>query len=333
MALWENTLMFYKYYCVDNNDFLNKIFDKTIFELIKNDIVSKKETLLNKDITQELKYELLLEKYNDNNLILTRMGNVESSFICMYYYNKKIYWHKKMDEENLDIYMKKNAGLYYKNEKDKKTILDWWCENTIEIIKQSELSACYLHLYWDLILWSLLDLKKGFYNYGNIHKLILQNSGGKKILYIGNAIKSIEYSHNYGIQNMWNFKIPNFELYLLKTPQTTLNMEYPDDNIKITIEKLFHEIITNFSDFDTAIFGCGAYGPPLMNLLAKKFKNKNMLYLGSLCYTMFGLYTDGMPIPKYDKDIVSKNWIPVLETYNQSFINIDNAKYWNKPSL
>ena len=36
MALWENTLMFYKYYCVDNNDFLNKIFDKTIFELIKN---------------------------------------------------------------------------------------------------------------------------------------------------------------------------------------------------------------------------------------------------------------------------------------------------------
>ena len=129
---------------------------------------------------------------------------------------------------------------------------------------------------------------------------------------------------------MWSFNIPKFELYLLKTPQTTLNMEYPDDNIKITTEKLLDEIIKNYSDFDTAIFSCGAYGPPLMNLLSKKFKNKNMLYLGSLAYSMFGLYTDCLPIPK-DKEAVNKNWILVLEDYNENFINIDNSKYWNKP--
>lgn len=325
---WENALNLYNYHCVNNTDFLNKIFEDKYFNILKNNIISKEDKILNQDLNQKFDYELLLEKYNKNNLITSRLGCVESSFIINYFFNKtNIYYHIPIPRDNVDIYMKRNAGLYYKNIQDKKDVLDWWCENTIEIIKKSEITSCYIMLYWDLTLWSLLDLKKNFYNYGNLHKLILQNSGGKKILYIGNAIKSIKNAFDCGVQNMWNFEIPEFQLYLVKTPQTTLNMVYPDDNIKITIEKLVDEIITNYSDFDTAILGCGAYGHPIMNLLSKKFKNKNMLYLGSLCYSMFGLYTNGIQIPK-DRDVIEKNWMSVSEDYDESFINIDRAKYW-----
>ena len=75
-------------------------------------------------------------------------------------YFKKILKDDNINYDDLDINMKKNAGLYYTNDKYKYDILNWWCETTIECIKKSELTSCLSFLHNDLVLWSLLDLKK-----------------------------------------------------------------------------------------------------------------------------------------------------------------------------
>ncbi len=296
-------------------------------EQIKNQEEKNKELNLNDNI------EKLTEKIINNQLVSTRLGNVESRFLLSYFY--KIYLEdnfSKIDNnfDNCDYYMKTNTGLYYKFERDKKLILDWWCENTIEIIKKSTLTSCLCFLNNDLLLWSKIGLKNEFYNWGYLHKLILKNSNNKKILYIGSAVDSIKNGYERGVQNAWKFPVSNFSMYYLKTPQTTLNMEYPDNHIKDTVEKIVNEIIHKYSDFDTAILGCGAYGPPIINYLYNKLSNKNLIYLGSSCYTMFGIYSDGIPIPFNDNDIISEKWIPVSEKLDDRCKNIDQGKYWSK---
>ena len=139
--------------------------------------------------------------------------------------------------------MRTNAGFYYKDKDFKKEICDWWCKETIELIHRSTLTSCYCFLNFDLTLWSLLDIRKKFYNYCNVHKIILQNSEGKKILYIGNGVESIKKGFELGLQNMWKFKVSNFSMYYLKTPQTTEGCEYPHKSIRDTCEFLVEEIL------------------------------------------------------------------------------------------
>ena len=67
-----------------------------------------------------------------------------------------------------------------------------------------------------------------------------------------------------------------------------------------------------------------------MNMLSDKFSDKNILYLGSDCYKMFGIYSDEMPKPPDWGDPNLENWIEVLEEYNDSYACIDNGKYWSK---
>ena len=322
-------LKIYKYHSYNNKDFINKVLYDTLllYKYDDDEIVNK---ITNNDLIENTNSDELINKYQQNNLITTRIGCVESRFIIYHKYKiKQIYNNNINININIsDMQMRQNAGLYYKNSDDKKKVWKWWINNTLEIIQKSELTSCYSVLYYDLLLWSLMDLKKKFYNWCLLHKIILKNSENKKILYIGNGVKSIEYAYNHNFELAWNFKIPKFDLSCIKTPQTTLGMEYPDDNMIITTEKIVDEILLKYNNFDTFILGCGAYGPPIINILSKKLPNKNLIYLGSDCYKMFGIYSKGMPIPINDCDVNIKGWIEVLEDCDEKCKNIDNGKYW-----
>ncbi len=330
---WIKVREFYSRECLNNNDFVNKYLKN--YNDIKNINLVKirKKNIINNDLKENENIYDLTEKYINNNLITTRLGCVECRFICSYKFGLNINDNFDIiDEgfENCDYYMKKNAGLYYKNINDKKEVLDWWVDNTIEIVNKSIITSCLSVLNFDLLLWSKLNLKGIYYNWGNLHKVILKNSENKKILYIGSAVESIKTGYERGVQNAWNFDIPIFTMYYLQTPQTTSNMEYPDNSIKESVEKILDEILEKYNDFDTAILGCGAYGPPIINLLNKKYNNsKNLIYLGSSCYTMFGIYSEGMPIPEGDCDIKKENWLRVVEKLDSRCKDIDKGKYWS----
>ena len=325
MDFWEKTKILHKH--SPNNQVFIQTFMTNYDKCLKSNVYDMVDTnIINSDLQEYVDLDEITEKYKNNNLITTRLGSVESAFLVKYKYNRHF------DNNDLffhdDKYMKENAGLYYKNNEDKKKVLDWWCEQTMNIIKNSVTTSCYCFLHFDLFLWANMDVKGHYCNWEFIVKMLLQNSENKKILYIGSAVDSIKAGYERGVSNAWNFPVSNFTMSYYKTPQTTLNMDYPDNNMIETTERMVEEILNSHSDFDTAILGCGAYGPPLTNILSKKLPNKNIVYLASYCYRMFGIYSEGMPIPLWYTDVKKDGWIPVLENCDPRCSNIDQGKYW-----
>jgi hypothetical protein len=325
---WQQYAKFYFSFCNNNDDYKHFITGSP-HTFSFSDVNDWAEIQNNKCIKFSDNIDELTLSYKNNQLITTRFGCVESSFIIKYLFGINCSSHlDTYSAEDVDKFMKSNAGLYYQNPENAKDIHNWWVDCAIEILKKSVMTSCLCFLKFDLALWSHVDMKGVFYNWGNLTKLLLQNSGGKKILYVGSARKSIEKAYSRGVQSAWKFNVPNFTLYVQDTPQTTLGCSYPHLSIKETCEKIVCNIKQNYSDFDTAIFGCGAYGPPLMSELSNAYKQKNLIYLGSACYTMFGIYSDGINIP--DSDVVAENWIKPEEKIQDQLRHIDDGKYWNK---
>ena len=313
-------MQLYFYNSINNNDFLNKYNNNDFLNNYNN-------TITNLDCKLSLNnYNELTTLFNNNNFISFRPGCVETSFILMYKFNFKVKdSHLNTNDENIDIYLKMNAGIYYK--KNKQEVLDWYTQNFIELIYNSIYTSCLLFIYYDLPLLSLLDIKQTIYNYGDLYRVILENSENKKILYVGYNVDSIKKGYENGLQHVWNFKVTNFSMYYLKTPQTTLGMEYPDNSSIETCNNLINEIDKHYSDFDTAIFGCGCYGSSLINILRKKY-NKNLIYLGSDCLKMFGIKINLQPWELYDVNVKKDMVIDIVETLPDGCKNYPEKKYW-----
>ena len=113
-------------------------------------------------------------------------------------------------------------------------------------------------------------------------------------------------------------------MYYLKTPQTTYGMEYPDNSIKITIEKIVEDI-KKIIVILIALLWDVVYGGPLINILSRIFPNKNLVYIGSDCFKMFGVYSKGMPYNYYD-DAIKENWIEVVEELPEGCKNHPNLE-------
>ena len=328
---WTNIRNFYKYKCKNNKDFLEKwnALPKEKQNQLHGVNIEVGNEIMNTDIIESTNQtEELIDLYKQNRLITTRMGCVESAFIMKYVFDFDLPSQLSRTTD-LDYNMRKQTGFYYKNDNMREEISKWWCDQTIDLILSETITSCYCVMQFDLFLWALLNLKKKFYNYGAISKILLQHSEGKKILYIGSAVESIKAGYDRGLQNAWKFPVSNFSMYYLKTPQTTTGCPYPHSSIKETCEILIKEIDEKYNDFDTAVLGCGAYGPPIINMLRKKYSNKNICYLGSACYKMFGIYSWGMPMTYYS-DAIKENWIEVLESAPPGTESHPEKKYWAK---
>ena len=118
-------------------------------------------------------------------------------------------------------------------------------------------------------------------------------------------------------------------MYYLKTPQTTTGMNYPDETMIETCDNIIQEIENKYNDFDTAILGCGCYGAVLINILRKKYSNKNIIYLGSDCYKMFGITTPSMNFwgANNSEVNVERAFNPV-ESLPEGCKNHPEKKYW-----
>jgi hypothetical protein len=326
----KQVLDFYQYNCNNNCDFLEK-FNNIPFKLIENYSNPYGNTIKNVDMIQSNnQFDELTLMYLNNNLIAFRPGCVEISFALSYVFDIKIpYSHLNIENNSeLDKIIKSNAGLYYKDSTRRNEVLNWWTEHFIDLIKNCTYTSCYSILHYDLVMLSVLNVKGKLYNYGELYKIILENSEGKKILYVGNAVYSIQAGYERGLQNVWKFPVSNFLMYYLKTPQTTTGMEYPHDTMIETCNDIIDQIDSNYSDFDTAIFGCGAYGSSLINILRKKYLQKNLIYLGSDCFKMFGVKINLQPWELYDSNVNKDAVIDIVESLPDGCINHSEKKYW-----
>ena len=336
MWSWQNTRTFYHSHCKNNKDFLARLNEIPLTGYDDNSLKAGPHT--NSDLVldgarleQCLKTgepHSLIEKYKNNKLVALRSGCVEASLFL----EKRTNIDPKTHLRDRGSYaMQANAGLYWRNRSDKNFIEKWWCDNYEELLTDdnTELLSCLCFLNFDLPVWSKLALRKTYYNYAYLTRLVLQNSEGKKVLYIGNATKSIQKAFDLGTDKMWKFPVSNFSLYCLQTPQTTIGCDYPHSHMKETVETLIAEIKEKHNDFDTAVLGCGAYGAPIMNYLRRIYPNKNLIYLGAECFKMFGVYSEGMPYTYYF-DAVKENWIGVVEKRPPGTENHPEPKYWKK---
>jgi hypothetical protein len=323
---WQDTLNCYKYYSKSNTDFLEKLKTLPINGYDCNTILPK-NIILNNDLVEATTTEPLVDLYKNNKLITIRLGCVESNFLIEHNYDLITYNHMSQPhgKRGNDKFMRENAGLYYKHKNNKNRVHKWWCNNTSELLHNSVLMSCYCFLNMDLPLWALLDMKGTFYNFDCLKSLVLKHSANKKILFIGYNTETIKHGYN-NIDKMWNFEIPKFSMRFVKTPQTTAGMVYPDDSMIETTDKLIDEIDT-YSDFDVALVSCGAYSAPIINILRKKYANKNLLYIGSKIFEIFGSYSHGMPKTK-DPEANLDNWFQVLETRPEGCENHPEPKYW-----
>ena len=331
MLSWQNVRNYYLYKCDSNIDFLNNY--NNIPKNNNNDNIYE-NTIKNKDMIESTnQYNELKKIFINKNLIAFRPGNVESTFLLKYHFDFDLNNQCDFKKYNIDYYIRNNAGLYYKNINRKKEVLDWWCNNTIELLYNSKYCSSYNMLNCDIPLMAKLDLKGKFYNYAFLYKLILENSEGKKILYIGNAVKSIKTGYERNLKKLWNFPVSNFSMYYLMTPQTTIGMDYPHDTMIETCNELIETIKNNYSDFDTAIFGCGCYGSCLMNILRLLYPNKNLIYLGSDCFKMFGITTELFPWQNLTDFTgaceLNKDYLfEVIEELPDGCKNHPEKKYW-----
>lgn len=314
--------------CSSNKDFLDvlKKYPDKVKSLDESIFLQSKNTDIN--ISQENLNELFLK----NKLKTIRLGNVESRFLIKQVFDKDVVGDfEALKDKKDDFRMRNNAGLYF-SDGQKEIVHEWWCKNTSELLKNPEtsLTSCYLFLAYDLFLLSLFDIKNKYLNnFGLLVDLILLFEN-KKVLLISNGVESMKNSFDSGLQRAYKKTIPNFSLYCLKSPQTTIGMPYPHTNSKETTEWMVDEITKKFGDFDVALLACGCYGAPLTNLLSKKLPNKNIIYMGSMLYTMFGLYSQGILKPIFAPKLFNtEGFIEISEKCPDACKKIENGKYWN----
>lgn len=326
---WKNIKIFYEYYCKNNEEFRSLLNEVPLTNYEDISLNFNNKNIINKDLNESNDNSILIQKYLNNSLIVARLGNVESDFILKERF--ALYGKYHLINLPIDYYIKKNAGLYYVNELDKEKVWKWMSDNSAELLvsKDSILGSCFCHINFDIVLWSYFSIKKIYYNYYTFIDIILKNSNNKNILFVGYNTESVKYSHKT-LQKKWKFKISNFKLFTLKTPQTTEGCDYPDNNSIETSNKLIESILNlhKIHNIDTIIFCCGCYACPLINIIRKKINNLNLLSLGSLTLNIFGIYTKHMCLNN-DCGQIQENFILPLESLPKGCENHPEKKYWN----
>ena len=327
--VWNVTWGFYKK-CANNQDFLNRWRDNDL--QFMQSIANDGNNVNNVDmVDSDNQFEELTRLYNDQKLVSFRPGCVESSFVYFYLFHEQLK-HSHLNtcflNGPLDGAMRTNAGMYYQRQEDKDQVHKWYVDSFVRIMKDSTLTFCYCVLYYDLMLCARLDLKKTYYDYCHLAEIILRNSANKKILYVGSAVDSIQLAYDRGLDKLWKFEVPPFDLLTVRTPQTTAGVKsFPHSNMLETTKDIINRI-GEYPDFDTAIFGCGAYGAPLIDELSRIYPDKNLIYLGSACYKMFGIISD--PHMRWDKytDQCNKEFLMYPIESSPDSIHPE-PKYWS----
>jgi len=307
-----------------NADFISFV-ENNLDLIIQKDASILKENTLNEDIIINNDFDEIINKLKNNTLHTLRLGCVEASFYLMYKFGKSIPLDHILYDNSIDERMQQNAGLYYKNESDKHKVLDWFSDNLTELTKTATITSCISGIKYDLFFYAYTNTNgKTLHDWGLLPDILITNLQNKKVLVVTNATDILKKSYDSGLQNVYNIDICQFaKVSYVKTPQTTKGSEYPHENSIETTKYIFDQI--EKEDYDIVFLACGVYGVPLTNLIQKR--GKMAVYLGSALYTMFGVYSHGIPLPQ-NPIYNTANFIEVEEQCPEHCKHIDMGKYW-----
>ena len=307
-----------------NADFISFV-ENNLDLIIQKDASILKENTLNEDIVINTDNDEIANKIKNNTLHTLRLGCVEASFYLMYKLGKSIPLDHILYDNSIDERMQQNAGLYYKNESDKHKVLDWFCDNLTELTKTATITSCISGIKYDLFFYAYTNTNgKTLHDWGLLPDILITNLQNKKVLVVTNATDILKKSYDRGLQNVYNIDICQFaKVSYVKTPQTTKGSEYTHENSIETTKYIFEQI--EKEDYDIVFLACGVYGVPLTNLVQKR--GKMAVYLGSALYTMFGVFSHGIPLPQ-NPIYNTENFIEVEEQCPEHCKHIDMGKYW-----
>jgi len=307
-----------------NTDFISFV-ENNLDLIIQKDASILKDNTLNEDIIINNDYDEIINKIKNNTLHTLRLGCVEASFYLMYKLGKKIPLDHLHYDDSIDGRMQQNAGLYYKDESDKHKVIEWYCDNLTELAKTATITSCISGIKYDLFFYAYTNTNgKTLHDWGLLPDILITNLQNKKVLVVTNATDILKKSYDRGLQNVYNIDICQFaKVSYVKTPQTTKGSEYPHENSIETTNYIFDQI--EKEDYDIVFLACGVYGVPLTNLVQKR--GKMAVYLGSALYTMFGVYSHGIPLPQ-NPIYNTANFIEVEEQCPEHCKHIDMGKYW-----
>jgi hypothetical protein len=308
----------------DNAEFINYVESNTTL-INRQDTSILTVDVINQDIVINTDHDEIAAEIKNNTLHTLRLGCVEASFYLMYKLGKRIPLDHLNYDDSIDARMQQNAGLYYKNEIDKHKVIEWYCDNLTELTKTATITSCISGIKYDLFFYAYTNTNgKTLHDWGLLPDILITNLQNKKVLVVSNATDIIKKSYDRGLQNVYNIDICQFaKVSYVKTPQTTKGSEYPHENSIETTKHIFEQI--EKEDYDIVLLACGVYGVPLTNLVKKR--GKMAVYLGSALYTMFGVYSHGIPLPQ-NPIYNTANFIEVEEQCPEHCKHIDLGKYW-----
>jgi hypothetical protein len=308
----------------DNAEFINYVESNATL-INRQDASILKDDVINQDIVINTDHDEIAAKIKNNTLHTLRLGCVEASFYLMYKLGKRIPLDHLHYDDSIDGRMQQNAGLYYKDESDKHKVIEWYCDNLTELAKTATITSCISGIKYDLFFYAYTNTNgKTLHDWGLLPDILITNLQNKKVLVVSNATDILKKSYDRGLQNVYNIDICQFaKVSYVKTPQTTKGSEYPHENSIETTKYIFDQI--EKEDYDIVLLACGVYGVPLTNLVQKR--GKMAVYLGSALYTMFGVYSHGIPLPQ-NPIYNTANFIEVEEQCPEHCKHIDLGKYW-----
>ena len=275
--------------------------------------------------------------YRANRLVTSRLGNVESAYFACFEYGMCA---PKFHRAELVWRMFTNAGMYARDGSaaSEQKVLDWWRQETRQLLQDSVQTAAFIFLGYDLPVWSAAGLSGAYYNWGRLTcNLVTKHSEGMKLLFLGQATESVKAAHAKW-RDLHVRKVSNFTMCYVHMPQTTVGFPLPDASSAETAARVLDEVDRTCPDFDTAILSCGAYSQPLARGLRDRYKGtKNVLSMASAIYDCFGIVTRSTQYG--DDKWVGRGMRPEFlttaqEKYDPALMkDIDNGKYWAPPPV
>jgi len=252
---------------------------------------------------------------NKNNFLIGRLQGIEAGTIKEYVENGFI-------SNYLKNCMQQNTGFYCLDD-NFDDILKKWCEIYLDSLLKCDLLYRNEFPTWDVIVKE--HYEKIYVFTPASFQTWMPALEGKKVLVISPFEESIKMQFPKR-KNLFNFDYPEFDLQILKCPNTIKgNCPFPHDNWLETFKDMCKKI--DKLEFDIAILGCGSYGMPLAHYIKKI--GKGSIYTGAFTQVIFGIKGKRW----YKKWLDNKYWNEYWKWPEESEIpksanNVEGGCYW-----